>query len=148
MRRLRVRNQVTSRAEFSVRFTLVGDFAPEEITELTGLLPTSILRAGELFRGSSDRRREKSVWEIKWQGDEAVPVGVQVRSLLDSLEESWEKLAELGERYEAWLLLRAYIYEAQGPEFTLEGDLVKRIARLNASIDVDIYCLGEDAETP
>ncbi len=139
-----MKQETPHEAEVSVTFSLEGAFSPGEITESTGLMPTRTGGAGELVGGVDGRRRARSMWEIRSQTDETVRIGDQVSEILRRLAPHWQEFIDLGKRYEAGFRVRVYSHEAQGPELYFEKEILRRVAQLNAYIDVDFYCVGGD----
>jgi hypothetical protein len=135
-------------AETSVKFVFEGDFAPGRITQTTGLEPTRTGAAGDLVSDTGEYRRTRSIWELRSSLPESAGVAEQLESLLAMLEPRWETIKQLGQTHTTGFRIRMYLYEAQGPEFYLSKEVLRRIAGLGADMDVDLYCLVNGDEVP
>ena len=118
-----------------VRFSFYGfDCDPEEITLAVGIEPSEITRIGETrFKGNA--------WTVESGISEEVDLPTQVRSLLHRLDSSWPSLVQLGQRYDAVITCVVESYGGDQPAIYFEKDIVKRVAELNAHLDVDLYIL-------
>jgi hypothetical protein len=139
--------EAPAKGENSARFVLRGSFRPEDVTEFVGVPATNVARAGELVSELTDYRRIHSIWEVRSDLPESLPIGTHIKSILERLEPRWQQFVELGKRYEAGILCRVYAYDSETPEVYFARELVKRIAELGAYIDVDVYCLPSNGDT-
>jgi hypothetical protein len=117
----------------------LGGFAcePSEITHTIGLTPTDTWKAGDLI-GRSIRRRETNGWRLRSRLDEPLWLGRHVQDVIAQLAPKWPEVLPLCLQYEAMMNCVCYIYDTP-PVFHFDREIIKRVAELNAWIDVDYY---------
>lgn len=131
-------------SEFYVYLRIVDDkysLLPEEITTITGIQPTRIGRKGELI-GKTIMRREAYCWELESKLPKEKPLMEHVKYLLSIIEPSVELFKPITARYYTELACAVYLSESESlPEIHFDSDLIKRLAELNVSIDIDLYII-------
>ena len=115
------------------------DLNPDEITELTGIAPTTTWRQGDLTHPAGKLRHTDNGWGVKSLQPESAPLGEHVVSIVDVLKPSWNELVQLGPRFEAQFSCSVFIVGAQGPELIMSREQVNAICDLSASIDFDTF---------
>jgi hypothetical protein len=129
--------------ETLVRFRLTGEFEPDAITQALGLQPTQTWRKDELVP-KTIIRRESDGWLIDSGMGKNAWLNEQVTALFKKLEPSWSALEKICSHTQADLSCVIYT-SGDRPGIWFEADTVRRLASLNAFIDVDLYVLpGED----
>ncbi len=124
--------------EICAYFSLNG-FAcePDEITQMIGLTPTDTWKAGDL-RGRSIRRHETSGWRLRSRLDEPLWIERHVQDVIAQLTPKWPDVVHLCLQYQAMINCVCSIYDAS-PVIHFGRETIKRVAELNAWIDVDYY---------
>lgn len=132
--------------EASVCLAVYGeDLDPDEVSELLGRSPTSSHRRGER-RGPRSPLYKRGGWFLELRGtapEEPEELAAKLLGQLPSDEGVWQKLSQL---YEVQLRL-AFHMTGWNRGFDLSAGLVAMIARLHASVSVDIYSYAEDDDT-
>ena len=130
-------------SELSVQFTLRGvDLDPVEITNSLGLEPTKTWRAGERVSAIVvPRFYTDSAWRLHSGLPDTINLEEQIKSLLDRLEPVWPIAVELGNRHYAEFSCVVYSYGGDRPAISFDNEVIRRVAELNAAIDVDRYIL-------
>jgi len=127
------------------------DFAvpPEEITAKLGLPPESTGVKGEKYsvgppHNRIERTYDYSFWTYTRETHSNDYVGDLADSFLREVVSPRQKiLTELRNVASLQFQVVQYYYSGCNPGFGLEADHVQMLATVGASIDVDIYCLGE-----
>lgn len=130
--------------EISVYLVLAEfDYDPDRVTTATGLQPEEIWRKGDQI-GPTSRYREDNGWRISSGAEKSVGLDEQVNALLDRIEPAGASISELAKTcyLEIACVVKAYEYV---PEMHLESSTIQKIAQLGAEIDIDFYCLIEEA---
>ena len=121
-------------------------FDPDEVTATSGIVPSKIWRVGDLVVDQGTRRHRQNGWSVQSGLGTDAALTDQIASVLSRLSTSWEYLCELGRSAQSGLQCTIYMYEAQGPETTIDPTVLRQLAELNASLDYDIYSLGSKRE--
>ncbi|WP_340119365.1 DUF4279 domain-containing protein [Pelagibius sp. 7325] len=122
------------------------DLIPEEVSKILRVTPTKAHRKGELMvsptTGPMGTRRADA-WILESPCKHSQDPATLTIALLDLLPEDETIWAELAAR--ARIMLRYGLFLADWNRgFTLPPELVTRIARMRASLDIDIYFELED----
>jgi hypothetical protein len=148
--------RVEQRAEFVLAsLDDSGDFDPDQVSLLVGIAATATARRGEVLSSGHTRRWSSWTW--------ATPVLVNtdsedlVRQLLDRVEAARDELIEARQRWRlgAQINLVVYMYgvievdddatpwaDVSTPGLHFTSETVRRIAGLDASIDIDSYIIA------
>ena len=132
------------RSELSVQFTLRGvDLNPDDVTRLLGLQPTEAWRVGDRITAIRvPRFFSDSAWRLHSGLPDTTDLEEQVKSLLDRLEPVWDVAVELGKKHYAEFSCVVYSYGGDRPAISFDNEVIKRLAELNATLDVDLYILS------
>jgi hypothetical protein len=138
--------------EFEIKANLViTDFEcfPDEITRILGIQPTETWRKGDSILSIAKNIRKQNGWILKSIIDpKNNTVNVQVESLLSIISPNIEKFANLPSDAEVELACIVYINrtgESIGfPEIGFSSNTISVLAKINAVIDIDLYCLSDD----
>jgi hypothetical protein len=123
-------------------FSLTGgeDFDPDTITVATGLMPFRQWRTGD--DDKHGRKRRHSFWAFEVGPDETFDHAAQVESLLDQIEPYAdiirEAVAGLDVAAQIGLWWGEVCEGESTPSLHFPADLLERIARLPATLDIDV----------
>lgn len=124
--------------EISVYFILTGkDLNPEAITDKLGIAPTKTFRAGELIQPKASPRWRQNGWLLESKLHKSAELEEHIEFIFERLQPCWNILKELGQIYESAFDCAIYVYEYV-PALCWEKNIVKKVAELNARIDVDL----------
>jgi hypothetical protein len=124
----------------------VYDFGddPSIVTKRIGLEPTKSFVKGDSFPNHSKSRRQHSIWEIQSPLPLSVDVEEHIEALLSFLESNIEAVQKAKENFEVGVSCAVYYHEGCNQGFYLTESIIERLAKLNLSIDFDLYFLGDD----
>ena len=125
------------RQEAHIRFCVFefGD-DPSIVTKTIGLEPTKIFVKGARYKISK--------WEIQSLLPLSADTEEHIESLLSFLEKNIKAVKLAKEKFEAGILCAIYYYEGCNEGFHLSETIIDRLAKMNLSIDFDLYFLGND----
>ena len=117
------------------------DLDPDAVTAATGITPTDTWRLGDIHYVTPrlTRYRAYSAWRVKSDPAMSVELEDHVGWVLAQLESGWDRLVELGHRYQAAIVCVIDTAEITGPGMHFDSDVIARFAALNALIDIDYY---------
>lgn len=149
-RKLMGHEQVPDTNKNHVSLSLFGfDVDPNEISEELQLSPTSSGVKGESYSiGPSENRIEKtsdySHWQYEWKLSTNEFIGDIIdRFIKEIITPRVEKLVELANTSSVQFQIVQYYYDGCNPGVCIEKEDIKTLAKIGASIDIDIYCLSE-----
>lgn len=131
-------------------FRLSGvNLNPHEITTFVNIQPTQSWKTGDLDTSPRGRRmvRKFSAWKVEsklapsGEPDLTRDVEMHVESVLEQLQPGWEALTKISSQYEALICCVVYAYSHM-PAIHFNRQITRKVSELNASIDIDVYCLG------
>jgi hypothetical protein len=119
---------------------LVCDFEGDAgtVTKALGVDPTEVHERGERM-GPGARRVESSVWRLE-SPLESLGLDEHLDWLLERLPADLLALESWAPGWTVQLAVAIHIWGADGPATAVTESHVRRLAKLNASIDIDIYC--------
>jgi hypothetical protein len=123
---------------------LLSDFEqdPEEITNLLGIAPSLTWKKGDLIHPKAHIIRKFNGWEFKPDLSEDEQLEVKLFSLVDELNKAWKTLIELtNNNCYAEISIVINVYGDNIPAINFEPEIIRKIAEINASIDIDLYIL-------
>lgn len=126
---------------------LVRDFEshPKEITDQLGIEPTDIKVKGEYkLIGKKNPQKiinRENLWILDSELSKKSSLEDHLKQLLNKVKPYRQNFIELAQKYKLELNCAVYYYEAN-PGIFLESDIIKEVSELNASLNLDIYCLG------
>ncbi|MCF8373311.1 MAG: DUF4279 domain-containing protein [Bacteroidales bacterium] len=127
------------------------DFDPNDITKKLGLKPLSIARQGEeYFVG---HKRIRKIWEFNhWDYELKTNTNDFIGDTVDQffneiISPRLDEIKEISQKSKTTrLIIVQYYYSGPNPGYGFEKEQVKILAEINAEIDMDIYCLGDDKD--
>ncbi len=129
-------------SELYAVFGLCGtDLDPDRLTPLIGITPTRTFRIGDPLTRPAIGVCKQSGWVLKSDLPLSADLENHVKDVIERLQPGWAALVELGSRYEAHFSCVVHSYGGDRPAIYFDPDIVKRIAELNATIEVDLYVL-------
>lgn len=129
--------------EVSVLFVVSGHFLPDDISAVMGIGPDRQTAMGSEIRPGTGHIRRQSSWELRANGSPAGTLADQIKSILLRLRGREAEVVSLARQHLVGFDCTVKIYDAQGPDGYLDSELIQAIARLEAYVGVDIYCLGD-----
>jgi hypothetical protein len=122
------------------------DCDPDEISRVLNVVPSLVLRIGDPHGPRrSGRPVRENIWRFDSQVDEIVIVERHIEWLFDHLPTTFDSLRAVALRWEAQVTIAAHVRTLQGPSIAFSEETVQKLARWNASVDIDLYC-RENAE--
>lgn len=126
-------------------FVLTGfDLDPDQVTALTGITPSKTWRLGEIINPRAIMRYQHYGWRVKSDLSLSADLEEHVRTVLEQLKPAWPVLVELGRRYDVEIACVVRSFGGDRPSMHFDKDSVKRIAELNAALDIDLYVFDDD----
>ncbi len=125
------------------------DIDPCDITENLQLSPKSIGVKGEKYTvGLPDNRIEKirdySHWQFEWELSTNEFIGDIIdRFIKEIIAPRIDKLMRLANSSSMQFQIVQYYYDGCNPGICIESENLRILTKIGASIDIDIYCLGE-----
>jgi hypothetical protein len=132
-----------ARDERYVWYCLTGEFDPDEVTEATGLSPTSTRRKGERASERTTFRLSASEWAMDSALGPSEEFHKHLEDVIDRLRPGWDALRALGQVHQAGVTAAIYCREAQGPLVEVVPSVALALVELNATLGFDIYALPE-----
>lgn len=129
-----------------VYFGVFGDWPDAaEVSAVIGREPSRFKAAGTPIGRRGSARRKRSAWQIESGLPESADFEAQLAALLDLLEPYRNGVLEARERYSAGIQCAAY-WRTVSTGMHLSREVIARTAELGLSIDLDMYCLGEESD--
>ena len=126
------------------------EFDPDEITSITGLKPSKVLRAGEPVSWAKKIKSGRVIpqvkynsWELKSELEPLTDLDEHIRVLIQRLKPSWSEFVKLGAQYCGMFTCIVWDYSDARPAIFFDQDIVKDIAEINAGIKVSVHTLNE-----
>ncbi len=131
---------MTPRAKIRLNLT---DFEvdPDEVSRLLGISPDFVCRKGEAILETL-RSYPENGWRLVSSLSASSSVEEHVLNVLDRIEPVAHLLPRL-ERLEVEVSCVVYYYDYT-PVLGLSREVIRRLARLGASLDYDLYDMGSD----
>jgi len=131
-------------SEVKVEFCIVGDnFVPKEITELLRVFPTVSYCKGDKFMGGPEKnipmKRKECCWRLETEYINTIDVDSEIRKVYDLLRDKREVFNEIKSRFSVMYKFVIVIYFDDNPILSIERDIVKFAAEIDASFDFDTY---------
>lgn len=124
-------------------FAIYGDFEPQDITSLTGAVPTETWRKGDIHPRRR-RERNKSHWSLRSRLPDAAKLEQHILDVLAQMEMNAEAFQGISNRFGGCMQLVGYFHDGY-PGLHFEQQLVQGLARFGLSMDFDFYALWSDA---
>lgn len=127
------------RSEIRVYFLIRGfPGFPEALTAELGVQPTHTWRKGDPLQFGKGTYRDNG-WEINSGLGESTDLKTQVKNLLDRIAPVKEKFIEVSKKYSLDLTCVIRSYGGDRPAIPFDREIIKELAVLNTSIDIDLY---------
>ena len=119
------------------------DIDSSVITSHINLQPTTVWKMGDCI-GQSILKRKENAWILSTNKQECIDLEIQLDFLLKTITPNIQRIISACEKYNltAEFFSAAYIEEIM-PSLYVSKEIIKKISGLNASLDVDLYFLGE-----
>lgn len=131
------------RPRFHVRLVITDqNCRPDEITRSTGISPSRSWQKGDR-KGKTLLVEKENGWLLNSSLPADSPFTDHIRCLLDVIEPVEDQFRAFTEKWDSSIACALYI-DDETPELYFEKWILKRIAALNLSFDLDLYCLGEE----
>ncbi|PUZ29146.1 hypothetical protein DCC81_06685 [Chitinophaga parva] len=123
------------------------DYDPDLISQQLDLQPTGTGVAGEPIPGppgAPQQLQDFTFWKYEWY----VRTNDFIGDLLDAFMKEvilprLDELEAISVNAETTLSITQYYHDGNNPNLHLTRDTLKVLQRMNAAIDLDIYCLAE-----
>lgn len=116
------------------------ELTPEELNSLLGIGADAMMYIGEPRAKGSKLKWEENVWVLRSTRDPEKPLSEHLQELVERLLPYFERLEMVIDRCE--FIFDCVIEGDDNPELNFPPQLIKSIAKLNASLDVDLYVAG------
>ncbi|MGF1601953.1 MAG: DUF4279 domain-containing protein [Thermosynechococcaceae cyanobacterium] len=141
--------------EISVRYSIDEfRFDPDEITSITGIQPSKIRRAGEPVSWAHKIRPGNPIptikynsWEIKSELKPLTDCDEHIRVLIHRLRPSWSTFVELNTQYCGTFTCVIWDYSCARPTILLDQDILKDLAALNVTININVHSLNHEKQS-
>ena len=128
--------------------TVTGDFEPEQITSIVGLVPSESWRKGDRNE-RTHYERKFSRWSLESRLARSASLEDHVRDVLNQSLSSAAQIRQVGHAHNAFIQLVGWFHKVY-PGFGLDSSIIAGLAELNVGIDCDFYYLysheREDSE--
>ncbi|MBQ2712285.1 MAG: DUF4279 domain-containing protein [Clostridia bacterium] len=128
-------------------FMIVGNFPPDEISELLGLAPEKSWKIGDLRRNGT--RYDFAHWEVGRCSEYDVEVENQMRKTLSVLQDKISLLNQIRRMYDVSFYLEivptVYVNDIN-PCLAPPLDVIDFCHATRTQIDIDLYLRNEDDE--
>jgi hypothetical protein len=120
------------------------DRSPDEITELTGLIPSKAWKIGDLISPRGTICYKRSGWRIQSTIDKLEDLDAHIKSIQDQIQSKWKILTEIAPDYEVELFCAVSTYNSQSSSIHFNKNVITLLYELNASINIDTAFYPED----
>lgn len=137
------------KSRMGATFHVTGTFRPEDLTAASGISPSSIARRGDKKRlvvGTYDY----DLWEFESPLSEGYELEFHIRYLLDKLAERWTMWAQIAkdtDHYQLSMSTVMYLNPSSIPGCYFPEDLIRRLAEINCSLDIDLYISSNNEQS-
>src|ERR1700738_164164 len=118
-------------------FHIAGSFAPADITERVGIVPTEASAQGEPIP-RTQMPRECSRWALQSRLQRSAALELHVADVLDQLDSNRAAFQKLSAEFGGVMELVGY-FRAYYPGLCFENSIVQRLAEYQLAIDCDFY---------
>jgi hypothetical protein len=126
-----------------VALTLTGTSGyPDDITALLKIAPDKTGRVGDPI-ASTIRRHQDHGWQIVSSEHTDASLSEHVTNVRERLSEASESIGALSRAWKIELSCRVQAVGSSAPEMYFDAETLGWLNELNASIDIDLYCVGE-----
>ena len=131
--------------EFHVRLIIADEAcSPAEITKQTGLVPSRTWHRGDNRPKTALVERDNG-WQLESPLPKSSPLVQHFDYILSTIEPGCRQLKQFTKRHESVLACAVYFDDHEPmPEIHLDHTVIARLADLNLSVDIDLYCIGEE----
>lgn len=131
--------------EIDLSFNICGfSCKPEDISSLLGIQPDEIHAKGQP-RGSGEAVYKESLWVIRSRILPSLEIESHIGDIMERLEPVHERIKSLPGEFYCYLSCGVEIYDGPGgPAVVFDAKTLRILGTIGASLDIDIYCLGDD----
>lgn len=125
---------------------LLSDFEvdPKEITEMLKIEPSLTWKKGDLVHPKARITRKFNGWLFNPSLKNEEEIDIQLLSLIDKLNPAWSILVQLiNNSCCAQISIKINAYDDDIPAINFAPETIKKIAEINAAIDIDLYILNK-----
>lgn len=137
------------KTENQVKYAIYDfECSSEELTKQLGLEPTESHIKGEARLVGKIKHKvisKENTWILKSSLSVNSSVEEHILHLLKIIEPFEESFTKIAEKYYTEFSCGIHFYEVN-PGIHIDNAIVRRIARLNARIDLDMYCMGNSSD--
>ena len=132
--------KTTISSEFRIRGQ---NFNPIELSKLLKISHSLIWNKGDAIERSPIMRRKDSGWVLKIKEQPALSLEAQLIKLLKIISPRNRKIKEVCQQLnlKTEFSFAVYIQNNVAPSIYIEPEVIKHIEKLNAFVDIDIFCL-------
>jgi len=134
----------TPKDEMYLTFVIQGfEESPSDFSRKIGIEPTEAYAKGEkASMGQYETTVRDSIWKLKSPLRPDADENEQLASILEKLTPHRDKIVAATKGLPVIVFSFGIYYQDSQPEIWLKSELVKQVADLNASLDFDMYFLG------
>lgn len=127
-----------------VTFRFVGDHVnPQHVSKVTGLQPSFVGVKGEAVERRPRSQYPTNLWGINSNISPIEPISVHLGHLLDLLEPHFDAIDQLRKEGYKPNFFCGLFYTSESGYVMLDAQILERVARLGASIEINAYENGE-----
>lgn len=131
-------------SDIKIEFLIVGDdFLPDEITKMLNIYPTEAHRINDHFMVGSEKnipmKRKECSWRIETQYIESIDVTEELNKIYNILKDKTNIFKEIKNKYSVFFKFNIVIHFTDNPIISLERDIIKFAAEIDAEFDFDTY---------
>ena len=132
--------------EIHLSFNICGfSCKPEDISRLLGIQPDEAHAKGEP-RGTGKAVCRESLWVLRSRVSPNLEIENHINDIMERLEPVHEKVCSLPGKYYCYLSCGVDIYDGPGgPAVEFDAKTLRILGTIGASLDVDVYCLGDES---
>ena len=124
--------------EIRVALTLTGRFDPVKISSAVELSPTNTWRCGAQI-GNTELFYKYDGWQIATETDRTLDLNSKIIELMHIISPKVTKFEEIGKNLNIEVDCAISLDDDQQPEISISREVIRFVAALNASLDIDIY---------
>ncbi|WP_158514085.1 DUF4279 domain-containing protein [Geobacter anodireducens] len=112
----------------------------KDITQILGITPDSTRDIGDIIRPGIIS--DTYFWEINSKEADNVHLATHVKSIINFIKPNIDNFSKLG-KARIWLSCAMYVNQGpSAPSVHFDTESLTFLSKINAEIDVDIYCMG------
>lgn len=127
--------------EVELKFWVVGDFDPEELSTVLGIEADVIHRKGDpMGKLGGDMKYKHDYWIISGGTARTMDVGGYINALIDRLSPHSAKIGEYVRRHRlsASIVGSVWVYGDKAPYLSIDANVHAKLAQLHAGLDIEV----------